>query len=203
MPDYLSFDRKTLISNLISDNLDAFGDSDRVGRFDIEAHRIELTDKTPIYQRARRFPEVITEDIERQCRELQLLDIIEPSRSAWSSPVVPIKKKDGTVRLCVDYRRLNAVTKADKFPLPNLNDAVFGLGKVKFFTALDLVKGYYQFPLAEESRKFTAFSTPRQHWQFKTLSFGLKNAPSTFQRGMQQILSGFPWRKVIVYIDHE
>jgi hypothetical protein len=67
---------------------------------------------------------------------------------------------------------------------------------------LDLVRGYYQLPLDEASREYTAFSTPRSHWHFKRLSFGLKNAPSAFQREMQQILSGFPWRKVIVYIDN-
>ena len=72
---------------------------------------------------------------------------------------------------------------------------------VTYFTSLDLVRGYYQLPLAEESRELTAFSTPHSHWQFKRLSFGLKNAPAAFQREMQQILSGYPWHKVVVYID--
>ena len=136
-----------------------------------------------------------------QCKELQLLDIIEPSMSLWSSPVVPVRKKDGKIRLCIDYRRLNAVMKADRFPLPNLTDAVFSLYSVTSFTSLDLVRGYYQLPLAEESRELTAFSTPHSHWQFKRLSFGLKNSPAAFQREMQQVLSGFPWHKVVVYID--
>ena len=114
---------------------------------------------------------------------------------------MPVRKKDGSVRLCVDYRRLNMVTKPDRFPLPNLNDAVFGLRGMRYFTSLDLVRGYYQVPLDEESRQYTAFATPRAHWQFKRLSFGLRNAPSAFQRVMQSVLSGFPWRKVVVYID--
>ena len=194
LPNYLSRDKQDYVREFVSNNLKLFENKNHIGKFDIEPHRIELTDSTPIYQRARRFPEVINSEIERQCKELELLDVIEPSTSAWSSPVVPSKKKDGTIRLCVDYRKLNTVTKADKFPIPNLNDAVFGLGKVKYFSALDLVKGYYQFPLEEKSKKFTAFSTPRHHWQFKRLSFGLKNAPSAFQRGMQQILSGYNTR---------
>lgn len=176
------------------------GDDD-VGLLGVTEHRIELYDYTPIYQRPRRFPEVVNQEIESQCKQLELLDIIEPSTSPYSSPVVPIRKKDGTIRLCIDYRKLNTVTKPDKFPLPNLNDAIFGLSGVQYFTSMDLVRGYYQLPLEESSREYTAFSTPRAHWQFKRLSFGLKNAPSAFQREMQHILSPFPWRRVIVYID--
>ena len=172
-----------------------------IGKMGVVEHRIELWDDTPIYQRPRRLPGPISQEIEAQCKELELLDIIEPSSSSWSSPVVPVRKKDGNIRLCVDYRRLNAVTKPDRFPLPNLTDAVFGLYGVKFFTSLDLVRGYYQLPLEENSRELTAFSTPHNHWQFKRLSFGLKNAPAAFQREMQHVLSGFSWRKVVVYID--
>ena len=130
-----------------------------------------------------------------------MLDITEPSTSPWSSPVVPVRKKDGTMRLCVNYLQLNAVTKANKFPLPNLSDAVFGVHGVKYFTSLDLVRGYYQLPQEDESREFTAFSTPRNHWQFNRLSFWLKNDPSAFQREMQHVLLFFPWRKGIVFID--
>jgi hypothetical protein len=176
------------------------GDQD-IGKLGLTKHRIELWDETPIYQRPRRLPEPVCQEIENQCQELELLDIIEPSKSAWSSPIVPVRKKDGTIRLCIDYRKLNAVTKSDKFPLPNLNDAIFGLHGMKYFTSLDLVRGYYQLPLEECSREYTAFSTPTNHWQFKRLSFGLKNAPSAFQREMQHVLAGFPRRRVLVYID--
>lgn len=176
------------------------GDQD-IGKLGLTKHRIELWDETPIYQRPRRLPEPVCQEIENQCQELELLDIIEPSKSAWSSPIVPVRKKDGKIRLCIDYRKLNAVTKSDKFPLPNLNDAIFGLHGMKYFTSLDLVRGYYQLPLEECSREYTAFSTPTNHWQFKRLSFGLKNAPSAFQREMQHVLAGFPRRRVLVYID--
>lgn len=176
------------------------GDKD-VGTASVTAHKIVLYDDTPVYQRPRRFPEPITEEIERQCRELCELDIIEPSSSPWSSPVVPIRKKDGSIRLCVDYRRLNQQTKPDRSPIPSLSESVYGLYGTKYFTSLDLVRGYYQVPLEETSRECTAFSTSRSQYQFKRLSFGLRNAPAAFQREIQAVLREFPWRKVVVYID--
>jgi hypothetical protein len=176
------------------------GDTD-VGLAGVTKHQIRLTNETPIYQRPRRFPQPIADEIERQCKELNSLDIIEPSVSPWSSPVVPVRKKDGSVRMCIDYRQLNRVTIPDKFPVPNLSDSIFGLHGTKFFTRLDLVRGYYQLPIDEDSRQYTAFSTQRNHWQFKRLSFGLRNAPSAFQREIQAVLSSFPSNRVIVYID--
>ena len=176
------------------------GDED-VGECRSSPIHIELHDETPIYQRVRRFPQPVAEAIEKQCLELQDLGIIEPSMSPWSSPVVPVIKPDGTIRLCIDYRRLNKITKSDKFPMPNLSDTVFSLHGVKYFTTLDMVRGYYQLPLAEDSKEYTAFSMVHGHWQFRRLSFGLKNAPAVFQREMQRMLSDFPKAKVIVYID--
>jgi hypothetical protein len=177
----------------------SMGDFD-IGHASVTSHKIRLTDDTPIYQRPRRFPAPIADEIERQCNELNILDIIEPSISPWSAPVVPVRKKDGTIRLCIDYRLLNRVTIPDKFPMPNLTDSLFGLNGTKFFTSLDLVRGYYQVPIDEQSREYTAFSTTRNHWQFKRLSFGLRNAPSAFQREIQAVLGSFSSNKVIAHI---
>ena len=149
---------------------------------DVTEHHITLYDHTPIYQRPRRFPAPITNEIERQCNELCVSDIIEPSLSPYSSPIVPVRKKDGSIRLCIDYRKLNSVTIPDKFPVPNLIDSLFSLHGTQFFTSLDLHKGYYQIPLDTESRPCTAFSTPKNHWQFKCLPFRLRNAPSAVSR---------------------
>ena len=176
------------------------GDSD-IGTATIGEHHIKLYDYTPIYQRPRRFPEPVSDEIEKQCQELNALDIIEPSSSPWSSPVVPVRKPDNSIRLCVDYRKLNKVTIQDRFPMPNLSDAVYSLHGVKYFTSLDLVKGYYQLKMAPEDKEYTAFSTAHGHWQFKRLPFGLCNAPASFQRQMQEILRDFPRHQVIVYID--
>ena len=172
-----------------------------VGHANVTEHIIRLSDDTPIYQRPRRFPPPIANEIERQCQELHALDIIEPSLSPWNSPIVPIVKKGAGLRLCLDYHKLNYITIPDRHPVPNLADSIFGLFGTKFFTRLDLVKSYYQIPIGENSRPYTAFSTAKNHWQFKRLSFGLRNAPSAFQREIQAVLSSFPSNKVIAYID--
>ena len=172
-----------------------------IGHANVTEHVIRLSDDTPIYQRPRRFPPPVASEIERQCEELQALDIIEPSMSPWNSPIVPIIKKGNGLRLCLDYRKLNKITIPDRHPVPNLADSIFGLHGTKYFTRLDLVKSYYQIPIDQNSRPYTAFATPKNHWQFKRLSFGLRNAPSAFQREIQAVLSSFPSNKVIAYID--
>ena len=176
------------------------GEND-IGKAKVLAHKISLYDQTPIYQKPRRFPEPITMEVERQCQELCASDIIEPSASPWASPIVPIRKKNGEIRLCVDYRRLNAKTKPERSPIPSLTESVYGLHGTNYFTSLDLIRGYYQVPLDDSSRELTAFATSRSHYQFKRLSFGLRNAPAAFQKAIQGILKEFSWKKVIVYID--
>src|SRR5678815_2579719 len=164
-------------------------------------YRIRLHDYTPIYQRARRFDQRTNEEIEKQVQELCLKDIVEPCAAEWSSPVVPVRKKDGTLRLCIDYRRINKVTEADRFPMANISETIFSCHGVEYYSCLDLVKGYYQMKLEEDSKDFTAFSTVSGQYRFKRLSFGLKNGPAAFQREMQRILTGFSRDKVVVYVD--
>ena len=151
----------------------------------VTAHTIHLNDTTPVYQRPRRLPEPVNAEIERQCKELESMDIIEKSESPWSAPVVPLRKGDGSLRMCIDYRRLNSQTKPDRSPIPCVSDSVYGISRRKFFTSLDMSKGYYQIPLSAESRECTAFSTAYSHYQFKRLSFGLRNAPAAFQIEVQ------------------
>ena len=170
-------------------------------RTSLTAHRIVLKDDTPIYVPPRRMSPPAAEEIERQCLDLERLGIIESCDSAWSAPIVPVRKRDGTLRLCVDYRRLNAQTVSTRFPMADVTDSVYSAHSMKFFTTLDLAKGYYQVPLEETSRDYTAFSTARQHWRFRRLPFGLKNAPAAFQREMQTVLQGFPRRNLVIYLD--
>ena len=172
-----------------------------IGNARVTEHSIKLYDETPIYHRPRRLAPPIAQEIEEQCQQLHMLDIIEPSNSPWSSPIVPIRKADGTVRMCIDYRSLNKQTIKDRFPIPCLTDSLYGLGGNKFFTSLDLIKGYYQVPIEPRSRPYTAFTTYKNHWQFKRLAFGLCNAPATFQREIQSVLCAFPSNKVIAYLD--
>ena len=106
----------------------SMGDKD-IGKANVTPHHIELTDYTPIWQRPRSFAEPINREIEKQCEELLLSDIIEHSNSSWASPCVPVRKPDGQLRLCIDYRKLNAVTKTEKFPMPNLNHRLYRIGE--------------------------------------------------------------------------
>src|SRR5215469_8948836 len=162
---------------------------------------IKLMDSNPIYQRPRYFPAPIVSEIEEQCDRLEEIGVIEESTSAWNSPIVPIRKPDGSLRICIDYRKVNAVTVKERFPMNVVSDSVYGMHGMKIFTKLDLLRGYYQMGIEEDSRPITAFSTAHKHYQFKRLSFGLANAPGSFQRGMNVLLSHFPKTNVTVFID--
>ena len=175
--------------------------SDDIGKAKVTPHHIELTDYTPIWQKARSFAEPVNREIEQQCQELLESDIIEHSNSNWSSPCVPVRKPDKSLRLCIDYRNVNSVTKTEKFPMPNLNHCIYRANNACYFTKLDLVRGYYQVEIDEESRQYTAFSTTKNHFQFKRLAFGLKNSGIAFQRIMQHILLPLASNNLVIYID--
>ena len=116
--------------------------------------------------------------------------VTEPSSSDWAAPIVLVKKKDGTICLCVNYRKLNGLSRADAHPMPRIDELIDRLGKAKFVTTLDLTWGYWQVPVAESAREKTAFGTPFGLYQFWMMPFGLQGAPATFQRMMDKLIQG-------------
>ncbi|KAM0735103.1 Retrovirus-related Pol polyprotein from transposon 17.6 [Formica fusca] len=132
--------------------------------------------------------------------------IIRTSASQWNAPLLMVPKKadasgKSKLRVVVDFRKLNDLTIGDSFPLPNITEILDQLGNAKYFTTLDLASGYHQIPMAEQDEQKTAFSTPYGHYEFNRMPFGLKNAPATFQRLMNSILTGMQGLKCLVYLD--
>ncbi|GFX75484.1 retrovirus-related Pol polyprotein from transposon 17.6 [Trichonephila clavipes] len=135
-----------------------------------------------------RIPIALQQEVDRQINELLHLKLIEPSESEWAHPIVCVSKKNGSIRLCVDYRHLNSFTIANAYPMQNAKDLLFEVGQANYITVLDLTKGYWQIPMAEEAKPYTAFVTHHGHYQFCVMPFGMKNAGSTFQKVMDQVL---------------
>ncbi|GFX19565.1 hypothetical protein TNCV_2074731 [Trichonephila clavipes] len=127
--------------------------------------------------------------------------IVQPSESPWSSPIVLVRKKDGSWRFCVDYRKLNSVTKKDVYPLPRIDDTLDCLKGAMFFSSMDLRSGYWQIEIDEADREKTAFITPEGLYEFKVMPFGLCNAPATFERMMDNLLRHFKWTMCLCYLD--
>lgn len=116
--------------------------------------------------------------------------MIQPSKARYTNPLVPVQKKDGSLRLCLDFRLLNEKIRDDRYPLPHTDTILHRLGRGNFFSCLDPRQGYHQIPLTKENREMTAFSTPNGRHEFKTLPFGLKDALASFQRITNQLLTG-------------
>lgn len=175
---------------------------DEVGLTHLVEHHIDTGEARPIKVRPRRLPLVKQEAADQEVRAMLKAGIIEASNSPWSSAVVMVPKKKGSRwRFCVDYRPLNQVTRKDCYPIPRVDETLDLVSGSAWFSSLDLRSGYWQVPLTPESRPKTAFSTGRGHWQFKVLSFGLCNAPGTFERLMDSVLADVPHQECVVYLD--
>ena len=160
------------------------------GETDLIEFHIDTSDANPIRQPARRIPFAARQEISKQLLAMLESGVIQPSQSPWASPVVLVRKKDGSLRFCIDYRPLNAVTKPDLFPLPRIDDILDQIGKSRFFSTLNLASGYWQIRVRADSQEKTAFITNQGLYEFRVMPFGLTNAPAVFQRLMQQVLSG-------------
>ena len=159
------------------------------------AMRIQLS--KPPY----RVPETKKQIIDDEVEKMLVKEVIRPSVSPWSSPIVLVTKPDGSTRFCIDFRKVNSVTKKDAYPLPRIEETLNVLGGSKYFTTLGLQSGYWQVPLDDASKEITAFSTRKGHFEFNVLPFGLSNAAPTFQRLMDYVLSSLHWSQCLVYLD--
>ena len=205
-PELLDPNQKQKLSDFLTEHHQAFClDEQERGETDLLEFQIDTGDVAPKRQPARRMPFAVRQEVARQLKKMQATGVIQPSSSPWASPVVLVKKKDGSHRFCVDYRELNTVTKADTFPLPRIDDLLDQLGKSKYFSTLDLASGYWQIRVHPDSQEKTAFVTPQGLYEFRVMPFGLTNAPAAFQRLMQRVLMGLNPADgpdfVTVYID--
>lgn len=172
-----------------------------IGQTNLTRHKIDTGDASPIKQRPRRVPLKVRDQVEKQKEKMLQDGIIEESESPWCSPVVLVRKKDGTFRFCVDLRAVNRVTKGFAMPLPRIDDSLDTLAKARWFTTLDMATGYWQVELAPEDREKTAFSTGKGLHHFRVMAMGLKNASGTFQKLMEMILAGLDTKSCLVYLD--
>ena len=149
----------------------------------------------------RQNPAVRREEM-TQVQQMLSSNVIRLSNSPWASPVVMVRKKDGSLHFCVDFRQLNAATVKDAHPLPRIDDLLDALHGAKWFSTLDLKSGYWQVPIAEQDKEKTAFRTSSgQLFEFNQVPFGLCNAPATFSRLMDRVLAGLHWETCLFYLD--
>ena len=167
---------------------------------------IRTTNNSPVYSRSYPYPMSLKSEVEKQINKLLEDGIIRPSRSPYNSPVWIVDKKPDSLgnkqhRLVIDYRKLNSVTIADRYPIPEINEVLSQLGHNNFFSVIDLKSGFHQIPLRNSDIEKTAFSINNGKYEFTRLPFGLKNAPSIFQRTLDDILRDYIGHCCYVYID--
>lgn len=187
---------------LIERNADLFATNDlELGETKTTNMRINTGNHPPIrlkpYRTALRQREVVDQAVD----DMLAANIIKPSKSPWSFPVVIVEKKDGSKRFCVDFRRLNQISKNYVWPLPHIDDILASFGQAKCFSSLDLKSGYWQVPMEESDKEKTAFTCHKGLFEFNVMPFGLTNAPSVFQELMTHVLEGINGEFAMAYLD--
>lgn len=205
--DHLSEEEKSSLIQICHEyNHIFFIDGDKLSYTDAVMHEIHTENSIPINTKSYRYPEIHKDEVNQQISKMLNDNIIEPSISPWNSPVWIVPKKIDASgkrkwRIVIDYRKLNEITIGDSFPLPNISEILDQLGHSKYFSTIDLTSGFHQIKMSPKDAPKTAFSTPSGHYQFTRMPFGLRNAPATFQRLMNSVLSGIQNIRCFVYLD--
>lgn len=187
----LTHSQKHEVLNLIADWHDVFSKHDLdVGLTSLVKHRINLNDVSPFKQRHRKIPHSMYAEVRDHLQQLLDIGIIRKSQSPWSSNMVLVRKKDSSLRLCVDFRQLNRRTVMDAYALPRIDELLEGLGGNRYYSVLDMKSGYHQVEVEENHKQYTAFTAgPLGFYEYERLPFGLSNSPATYQRLMESCLS--------------
>ena len=202
LPKELSEDERTQAKQLLRNHFAIFSTGEHdIGRTPLVEYQIDTGEHKPIRQPLRRHPFQHLEVIDQQVEDMAKHGIIEPAASPWSSNVVLVRKKDGSLRFCIDYRKLNAITTKDSYPLPLIDNCLNALTGSSWFSTLDLRSGYYNIPIAEADRDKSAFVTRSGCFRFTVMPFGMTCAPSVFQRLMDFVLHGLSYLTCLVYLD--
>ena len=195
--------QKSRLNKLLNefDGVVSKGSAD-IGRTDRVRHRIPTGDASPIKQTPRRVSYHQKDEIDKNLKSMLDDGVVQPSSSPLAAPVMLVKKKDGSTRFCVDYRRLNAVTRKDAYPLPRIGSTLDALGGIKYFSTIDLASGYGQVGVEPCDQGKSAFATRQGLFGFRVMPFGLTGAPSTLKRLMESVLAGLQRSTCLVYLDY-
>ena len=175
---------------------------DKLGLTKVIEHRVVLEEGTgPIFIPAYRIPVKMKTEVEKVVTEWEKDGIIRKSSSPFNFPLLAVPKKDGSYRVCVDFRQLNKKTIPDRYPAACMQDLISGIGGKKIYSSLDLLQGFLQVPLEENSKEYTAFSTPTGHWEFERMPFGLRDSPITFTRLVNTVFHGMLGKSIHIYMD--
>ena len=185
---HLPEQEKTLIKELLGEFAALFPDVP--GKTVLAFHDVDTGNGLLVKQHPYRINPVKLMYMRSEIEYMLQNGIIEPSQSQWSSPCVLVPKSDSTYRFCTDFRKVNSVTKTDSYPIPRIDDCIDRIGHFRYVSKFDLLKGYWQVPLTERAKEVSAFVTPDGLFQYCVMSFGMKNAPTTFQRMINDLICG-------------